>query len=172
MYFVASRPHNVYLTALATHQVMNPKEPRPQRRGDETRNQSHTAKMSNELTKTVLTVLLLALTAQGTTGTSSTIFKSFGPRKAIKSKTVRGICPTKTPKLASKGDSCGVAPFVNITQFGDNADTNGRMTIRDYGESGISLDVRVYDLPRDDLVLTAWLVWLPFGTVTPKVFEV
>lgn len=84
---------------------------------------------------------------------------------------IDGICPKKMPQLAKVGDSCGIPPFVDSAVFGDNADTNGVMRVYPT-KQGLDLSIIVKNLPKPNLVLTAWLIWTPFGVTTPKIFEV
>lgn len=84
---------------------------------------------------------------------------------------ILGVCPGREKPLATPGNSCGVPPFVNVTEFGDNMDTIGKMRVVPTAD-GLDLRIAVDNLPKPNLVLTAWLIWVPFGAVEPPVFEV
>lgn len=73
---------------------------------------------------------------------------------------IRGICVGKTPSLAKRGDSCGVPAFVDKSIFGANDNTNGILRIAPAAQ-GVDITIVVKDLPKPDLVLTAWVVWVP-----------
>lgn len=99
------------------------------------------------------------------------LFATFLALSAAQTTIIKGICPGRDPPLATVGNSCGVADFVNIIEFGDNMDTTGRLRV-DPIEGGLKLKINVNNLPKPDLVLTAWLVWVPFGVTDPPIFEV
>ena len=86
-------------------------------------------------------------------------------------KVIRGVCPSKNPPLATVGDSCGVPDFVNTEIFGDNMDTTGNMFVSQ-GRHGLNLHIELDNLPKPDLVLTAWVIWTPFGDTEPPIFKV
>lgn len=85
---------------------------------------------------------------------------------------IRGICANKTPPfVATRSRSCGTPPFVNTTVFGDNLSTTGFLQATPTS-SGLDIFIRLNNLPRNDLVLTAWLIWTPFGVSEPSIFKV
>lgn len=84
---------------------------------------------------------------------------------------IHGVCPSKNPPKAKVGDSCGVPAFVDVAQFGDNKNTTGRMFVTP-STTGLKIDIRLFNLPRPDLVLTAWIIWVPFGQTKPPIFQV
>lgn len=86
-------------------------------------------------------------------------------------KIISGVCPSKNPPLAKVGDSCGIPDFVDPKVFGDNMDTTGNMFISQ-GRQGLNLHIELDNLPKPDLVLTAWIIWTPFGDTEPPVFKV
>lgn len=85
---------------------------------------------------------------------------------SAKSFIIRGMCPEKVPPRARAGNSCGIPDFVDPSIFGDNADTTG--TLRALSRSrGLDLTITLTKLPKPDLVLTAWIIWTPFGETDP-----
>lgn len=57
-----------------------------------------------------------------------------------------------------------------LDEAGDN--TKGILELKSRGTNGVSVDIYLKNLPRKDMVLTAWLIWVPGGVTEPEVFEV
>lgn len=80
-----------------------------------------------------------------------------------------GVCFNFDPVLPTDGPGCGIPAFVNATEFGDNSRTNATLVLK-LGRNRAVLDFTLDNLPKPDLVLTAWLVWLGGPGPTPDVF--
>lgn len=78
---------------------------------------------------------------------------------SAQSTVTQGFCPGKMPPEATFGDSCGVPEWVNVTEFGDNMNTGGKLRLTPNSMGYVNIRIMLQDLPRPDLVLTAWLIW-------------
>lgn len=89
---------------------------------------------------------------------------------------IRGVCMNRDPPTeATVGNSCGIPDFADVNVFGDNMDTTGVMRatpIIDDDGGGLHLRISLANLPKPDLVLTAWIIWVPGGVTEPEIFEV
>lgn len=79
--------------------------------------------------------------------------------------TIEGICPVSKQK-----GGCATPDFAG-PGFGDNTKTTGVMHTTST-RKGVKLQITVENLPKPNLVLTAWVVWVPAGVTIPKIFEV
>lgn len=70
------------------------------------------------------------------------------------------------------GPGCGIPDYVDPETFGDNNNTRGTLRITPR-RSGLTLSIKLVDLPKPDLVLTAWLAWAdPNDPKKPSIFKV
>jgi len=79
---------------------------------------------------------------------------------------IGGICPVTKEK-----GGCATPDFAG-PEFGDNSKTTGMMHAKLSRTGGVKLQIIVDKLPKPNLVLTAWVVWVPGGVTVPKIFEV
>lgn len=81
-------------------------------------------------------------------------------------------CANPLPVLPHDGPGCGVSAEVNTTEFGDNNDAVGTLRIIPQSR-GLTMDVRVSNLSRPDLVITAWVLWIDDrSTNNPEIFRI
>lgn len=85
---------------------------------------------------------------------------------------IPATCFDKVPLLATRNDSCGVPSYVDVEQFGNNSGTIGNMYLSKGSNGGLGVEIQLYNLPRPDLVMTAWIVWDVFGDNPPGIFAV
>lgn len=70
------------------------------------------------------------------------------------------------------GPGCGIPEYIDPAVFGNNNNSRGTLRITPR-RSGLTLSFTIVDLPRPDLVLTAWILWSdPTNPNKPKVFKV
>lgn len=94
---------------------------------------------------------------------------AFAQQRAV---VVQHGCANPLPVLPHDGPGCGVSAEVNITEFGDNNDAVGTLRIIPQSR-GLTMDVRVRDLSRPDLVITAWVLWIDDSNPNnPEIFRV
>lgn len=86
---------------------------------------------------------------------------------------IRHTCPVSEPVIpeSSGGTGCGIPDYVNSTDFGLNKDTLGILSMNPRAK-GLDLRMTIKNMPRPNLVVTAWILWALPGPNTPKIFKV
>jgi len=106
-----------------------------------------------------------------TTVAISLLFAALATASRRQNVVISSSCFAVIPVLPNSGPGCGVPEFVDQSEFGDNADATGEMTVVPR-RRGLDLTFELKDLPRSDLTLTAWLIWaLPGNPSNPAIFQ-
>lgn len=103
---------------------------------------------------------------------SLAVLASFLSLSQASSRVLRSTCISPIPVTPHNGSGCGIPANVDASIFGDNANSVGRAAIT-AKRTGLDVLITFRNLPRPDLVLTAWVIWhLPGDPTVPAVFKV